>query len=326
MEFGLRRAQGPDAGLYGARAAMIGGCTGTSDVLAGMMFDVPVLGTRAHSWVMSFPDEITAFRAYAQTFPDACLLLVDTYDTLHSGIPNAIKVFDELRASGHEPAGIRLDSGDLAYLSKRARKMLDDAGYPNAKIVASNDLDEGIIRDLKAQGAAIDTWGVGTKLITSDGCPALGGVYKLAAQEVNGKLEPRIKISDNAAKMTNPGYKKLYRIYDKCSGKAYADLITLEWEQYDETKPLTIFHPIDTWKKLTITDYTMRELLVPVFVKGKQVYQSPTLKEICAYARQEKATMWEETLRLFNPHDYKVDLSQPLYDLKQKMLAEASKG
>ena len=324
MEFGLRRAQGPDAGLYGARAAMIGGCASTSDVLAGMMFDIPVSGTHAHSWVMSFPDEISAFRAYADIFPGSCLLLVDTYDTLGSGVPNAIKVFGELRERGYEPLGIRLDSGDLAYLSKKARKMLDDAGFPKAKIIASNDLDEEIIRDLKEQGAAIDVWGVGTRLITSDGCPALGGVYKLAAEEVDGELQPRIKLSDNPAKMTNPGYKKLYRIYDRDTGKAYADLIALEEEQYDENQPLTIFHPVDTWKRMTITNYRLRELLVPIFVGGKQVYQSPTLKEICDYAKREKETMWEETLRLFNPHDYKIDLSQPLYDLKQSMLSQLS--
>src|SRR5690554_3819494 len=219
LEFGLRRAQGPDAGIYEARAAIIGGCSGTSNVMTGQMFGIPVSGTHSHSWVMSFPDELSAFRAYADAFPDACLLLVDTYNTLESGIPNAIKVFKELRERGHEPVGIRLDSGDLAYLSKKAREMLDKAGFSNAKIVASNDLDEELIWDLKAQGAKIDTYGVGTALITSKGCPALGGVYKMAAEEVDGKLIPKIKISDNQEKITNPGYKKVARIYNG-GGKA----------------------------------------------------------------------------------------------------------
>ena len=320
MEFGLRRAQGPDAGIYGARAAMIGGCVGTSNVLTGKMFDIPVLGTHGHSWVMSFDSELEAFRAYADTYPDACLLLVDTYDTIRQGIPNAITVFKELRAKGHEPLGIRIDSGDLAYLSKKARAMLDEAGFPNATITASSDLDEEVIFDLRAQGAKIDTWGVGTRLITSQNAPSLGGVYKLSALEKNGKMIPKIKLSENKGKITNPGYKKVLRIYDKAKHKALADLICLDEEQYDETKPLTIFDPVDTWKKLRLTNYTLRELLVPVFVRGKQVYHSPCLQDICAYAKQEMQTLWEEYKRLTKPHLSKVDLSEQLYELKQALI------
>ena len=265
MEFGLRRAQGPDAGIYGARAAIIGGCKSTSNVLTGQMYNIPIAGTHAHSWVMSFPDEITAFRKYAEMFPTSCLLLVDTYDTLKSGVPNAIQVFDELRAQGHEPVGIRLDSGDLAYLSREARKMLDAAGYPNTIICASGDLDENLIRDLKLQGACIDTWGVGTKLITSEDCPSLGGVYKMSAETVDGRVIPKIKISENPVKITNPGVKKLWRIYDNKTGKATADLIALDYETFDTTRPLTIYDPVNTWKSMTLTDYTMKELQVKVF-------------------------------------------------------------
>jgi len=325
MEFGLRRAQGPDAGIYGARAAYIGGCSGTSCVLTGQMFGIPVKGTHAHSWVMSFPDELTAFRVYADVYPHACLLLVDTYDTLKSGVPNAITVFKELRAKGHEPLGIRLDSGDLAYLSREARRMLNEAGFPNAKIFASGDLDETLIRDLQMQGAAIDVWAVGTKLITSDDCPALGGVYKLAAEEVDGKLVPKIKLSDNPAKMTNPGYKKVVRIYDSHSGMSIADLIMLDHETIDTTKPLRIFDPVETWKTMKITNYTLRDLLVPVFVNGEQVYQSPDVREIQKYATRDLSTFWEAYRRLYNPHVYKVDLSQELYDTKQELIKKAVK-
>ncbi len=250
MEFGLRRAQGPDAGIYGARAAIIGGCSSTSNVIAGQKFGVPVAGTMAHSWVMDYPTEYDAFRAYANAYPDNCLLLVDTYDTLKSGVPNAIKVFQELRAEGHEPKGIRLDSGDLAYLSKKARKMLDDAGFEKAIICVSGDLEERSINSLLQQGAKIGSWGVGTKLITSEDLPALGGVYKLSAVfGKDGEVTPKIKLSDNTAKITNPGFKNLYRLYDKENGMAIADLITLRGEEIDDSKPLTIFHPIETWKQ-----------------------------------------------------------------------------
>lgn len=322
MEFGLRRAQGPDAGLYGARAAVIGGCGSTSNVLAGKAFGIPVAGTHAHSWVMNFPSEYEAFRAYADLFPDACLLLVDTYDTLKSGVPNAIRVFRELRDAGHEPKGIRLDSGDLAYLSKRARKMLDEAGFPNTVICASGDLDEYVISSLKAQGAKIDLWGVGTKLITSADMPALGGVYKLSALYPQGGEEiPKIKLSDNTDKITNPAFKQTWRIYDKQTGKAEADLLCLRDENIDTSRPLTVCHPKDRWKKTTFTDYTARPLSVPVFLKGECVYEFPPLCEVCAYAESEKRSFWDEYKRLTNPHVYKVDLSEKLYCVKNELIA-----
>jgi nicotinate phosphoribosyltransferase len=322
LEFGLRRAQGPDAGIYGARAAIIGGCTSTSNVLTGELFGIPAKGTHAHSWVMSFPNEIDSFRAYADIFPDTCMLLVDTYDTLKSGVPNAIKVFEELRTKGHKPVGIRLDSGDLAYLSKKARVMLDDAGFHDAMIFASSDIDEWLIRDMKLQGAKIDVWGVGTKLITGDGCPALGGVYKLAAEIENGILIPKIKVSDNVEKITNPGYKKIARLYDNGSKKAIADLIMMEDEVIDEKQPLVIFHPVDTWKRMRLTNYYAKELLIPVFVNGKQVYESPGLMDIRQYAKQDLSTFWDEIKRLINPQEYKVDLSYKLYDLKKSLLEQ----
>ncbi len=323
LEFGLRRAQGPDAGVYGARAAIIGGCSATSNVLTGQLFGIPVRGTHAHSWVMSFPDELTAFRAYAETFPENCLLLVDTYDTLKSGIPNAITVFDELRHKGYKPLGIRLDSGDIAYLSKKARKMLNQAGFDDVKIVASGDLDEWTIWDLKAQGAAVDIWGVGTALITSSDCPALGGVYKLVAEELKGKMHPKIKISENPSKITNPGYKKVYRFYDKDS-KAIADLIMLDDEVVDKRRPLTIFDPVETWKRMTLKNYTARDLLVPVFRNGVKVYDSPRLLDIQIYAKKDLDTLWDEYKRLKNPHIYKVDLSLKLFNLKNELLKEYS--
>ena len=322
MEFGLRRAQGPDAGIYGARAAIIGGCAGTSNVLTGQMYNIPAMGTHAHSWVMSFPTELDAFRKYAELFPTSCLLLVDTYDTLRSGVPNAIKVFKELRERGYEPKGIRLDSGDLAYLSREARKMLDDAGFPNTVICASGDLDENLIRDLKLQGACIDTWGVGTKLITSEDCPSLGGVYKLSAEYVDGRVVPKIKISENPVKITNPGVKKLYRIYDKDNGKAVADLIALEQETYDESQPLTIYDPVNTWKSMTLTNYTMKELQVPLFKNGKRVYESPSLMDIQKHCREDLDTFWDQYKRLLNPQRYKVDLSDSLWMLKNSMIQQ----
>ena len=325
MEFGLRRAQGPDAGLYGARAAMIGGCVGTSNVLAGQMFDVPVMGTHAHSWIMSFPDEYTAFKTYAEMYPDNCTLLVDTYDTLKSGVPNAIRVFQEFKDAGKPliKYGIRLDSGDLAYLSKEARKMLDEAGFPEATICASNDLDEFLLHDLKMQGPAIDSWGVGTNLITSKDCPSFGGVYKLAAiQNEEGEFVPKIKISENTEKITNPGNKTIYRIYEKASGKIKADLICFADEVIDPKQNLLLFDPMDTWKKTKLAGgtYTVREILLPIFKNGECLYKSPTLKEIAAYCREEKDTLWDETKRLFYPHRVYVDLSQKLYAVKQSLL------
>ena len=326
MEFGLRRAQGPDAGTYGARAAMIGGCDGTSNVLAGKCFDVPVLGTHAHSWIMSFDDEYSAFRAYADLYPDSCTLLVDTYDTLRSGVPNAIRVFEELRDEGHMPKhyGIRLDSGDLAYLTKKARVMLDEAGFPDAVIAASGDLDENLIASLKAQGAPITSWGVGTKLITSEDCPAFGGVYKLAASKSKDAEEftAKIKISENPAKITNPGDKTIYRIYGKEDGKIRGDLICLVGEHYDEADDLTIFDPQATWKKSTLAGgtYTLRELLVPIFIKGQCVYKSPSVMDIRSYCQDELNTLWDESRRLVNPQEVYVDLSMPLYQLKNELL------
>lgn len=325
MEFGLRRAQGPDAGLYGARAAMIGGCVGTSNVLAGRLFDVPVMGTHAHSWIMSFKDEYTAFKAYADLYPDNCTLLVDTYDTLKSGVPNAIRVFQEAMDDGviFKKYGIRLDSGDLAYLSKEARKMLDAAGFTDAAITASNDLDEYLLHDLKIQGAAINSWGVGTHLITSKDCPSFGGVYKLAAiMDENGEFQPKIKISENTEKITNPGNKTIYRIYDKTTGKVKADLICFVGEKYDTREDLLLFDPSETWKKTKLPggSYTMREILVPIFKNGECVYTSPSVMEIAAYCRQEKKTLWDETKRLFYPHRVYVDLSQNLYEVKKSLL------
>ncbi len=331
MEFGLRRAQGPDAGIYGARAAIIGGCCGTSNVLTGKMFGVPVLGTHAHSWVMSFPSEIEAFRHYAKTFPDACTFLVDTYDTLRSGVPNAIKVFKEMQEEGIELKnyGIRLDSGDLAYLSKKARKMLDEAGFTDAKITASSDLDENLIMSLKLQGAKINNWGVGTKLITSDDCPSFGGVYKLAAEsDGNGGFIPKIKLSNNPSKVTNPGVKKVMRFYDKTTGKIKADLICLDDEQYNENERIKLFDHMAKWKKMILKpgQYTVRELLVPVFKNGECVYTSPSVNEIKEYCAGELATLWDEHRRLANPHTVPVDLSDKLIELKNKLIDEMSEN
>ncbi len=324
MEFGLRRAQGPDAGAYGARAAVIGGCVGTSNVLAAKMFKVPALGTHAHSWIMSFEDEITAFRTYASLYPNNATLLVDTYDTLRSGVPNAIKVFQELKEAGNMPTnyGIRLDSGDLSYLSKKARKMLDEAGFTDASICASSDLDEYLIDSLKTQGAKINSWGVGTNLITSKDCPAFGGVYKLAAIKKDGKFVPKIKLSENQWKITNPGNKTVYRVYDKDTGKIRADLIAFADEKFDEGNPLLLFDPMATWKKtyLKPNTYTLKELLVPIFVDGKCVYESPSVMDIREYCQSELSTLWDETRRLINPHDVYVDLSNELYQTKCRLI------
>lgn len=323
MEFGLRRAQAPDAGIYGARAAIIGGCSSTSNVLTGQMFGVPVAGTMAHSWVMGYDSEYEAFKAYAEAYPDNCMLLVDTYDTLRSGVPNAIKVFKELKAKGHKPKGIRLDSGDLAYLSKKARKMMDEAGFPEAMICVSGDLDERSINSLLQQGAKIDSWGVGTKLITSEDLPALGGVYKMSAViEKDGTVTPKIKLSDNTAKITNPAFKSLYRLYDKESGMAIADLITVKGEEVDEEKPLTLFHPVETWKRHEVENFRAEELLHLIVKDGKAVYTFPKLQEIQAYSKGELEKFWEEYLRFDMPQVYKVDLSSKLHALKIKMIDE----
>lgn len=324
MEFGLRRAQGPDAGIYGARAAMIGGCTGTSNVLAGKMFDVPVKGTHAHSWIMSFPDEYTAFRTYADFYPQACILLVDTYDTLKSGVPNAIKVFKEMKEAGIKLGyyGIRLDSGDLAYLSKKARKMLDEAGFNDAVISASSDLDEYLIDSLKTQGAKITSWGVGTNLITSKDCPAFGGVYKLAAvMDKDGTFIPKIKLSENSDKITNPGNKTVYRVYDR-DGMIKADLISFADEVYSENDPLLLFDPVETWKKTLLKpgEYTLREIVLPVFKNGICIYETPSVMDIQAYCDKELATLWDESKRLVNPHEVHVDLSSRLFDVRKELL------
>ncbi len=330
MEFGLRRAQGPDAGIYGARAAIIGGCVGTSNVLCGQLFDVPVRGTHAHSWIMSFPDEYTAFKTYADMYPAACILLVDTYDTVKSGIPNAIRVFTEMRDAGIELSsyGIRLDSGDLAYLSKKARQMLDTAGFNDAVISASNDLDEYLIESLKAQGAMITSWGVGTNLITAKDNPAFGGVYKLAAiMDAKGEFVPKIKLSENTEKVTNPGNKTVYRIYDKETHKIKADLICLVGEQFDENKALLLFDPGEPWKKTRLPggSYLIRELMIPLFRNGECCYESPKVMDIRAYCQKELDTLWDETKRFVNPHTVYVDLSKELYDTKIRLLDEMNR-
>lgn len=319
FEFGLRRAQGPDAGIYGARAAIIGGCTATANVLAGKMFNIPVVGTHAHSWVQKFDNELDAFEAYAKIYPNNCLLLVDTYDVLKSGMPNAIKVFKDLKARGHKPLGIRLDSGDLDYLSKECKNMLTEAGFEDVRITASNDLDEYCISNLKSSGSPINSWGVGTKLITSSDSPSLGGVYKLVASYKDGKYEPKIKISEDPEKITNPGYKKVVRIYNT-QGHAEADLIMLEDESIDTTKPLTIFHPVYKWKTKTFTNYTIKELLKPLYINGECKYENKSVKEIQEYTRNELNTLWREYKRLLYPQTYKVDLSENLCTLKESML------
>lgn len=319
FEFGLRRAQGPDAGIYGARAAIIGGCTATANVLAGKMFNIPVVGTHAHSWVQKFDNELDAFEAYAKIYPNNCLLLVDTYDVLKSGMPNAIKVFKDLKAKGHKPLGIRLDSGDLDYLSKECKNMLTEAGFEDARITASNDLDEYRISNLKSSGSPINSWGVGTKLITSSDSPSLGGVYKLVASYKDGNYEPKIKISEDPEKITNPGYKKVVRIYNT-QGHAEADLIMLEDEYIDNTKPLTIFHPVYKWKTKTFTNYTIKELLKPLYINGECKYEKKSVIEIQEYTRNELNTLWREYKRLLYPQTYKVDLSEKLCTLKESML------
>lgn len=325
MEFGLRRAQGPDAGTIGARAAIIGGCAGTSNVQAGEAYNVPIMGTHAHSWIMSFDNEFDAFMTYANTFKDNVTLLVDTYNVLQSGVPNAIKVFEKLKNEHRLPKlyGIRIDSGDLAYLSKKSRKMLDEAGFEDAKICVSSDLDEYLISSLNNQGAKIDSYGVGTNLITSKDCPAFGGVYKLSAVENNGVFVPKIKLSENTIKITNPDNKKIVRIYNE-EGKACADIICLVSENFDSTKDLTIFDPVDTWKKTTFkaNTYTTRELLEEIFINGDCVYELPSVKEIVNYAKAEKETLWEETKRLVNPHTYYVDLSDALWAEKQALIRQ----
>jgi len=325
MEFGSRRAQGYDGAIYGARAAFIGGCVGTACTIAEREFNIPALGTMAHSWIQMFPTELEAFRAYARTYPNNCTLLVDTYNVLKSGVPNAIRVFnEELVPRGFRPKGIRIDSGDITYLSKRARKMLDEAGYHDCKIVASNSLDEYIIRDILMHGAKVDSFGVGERLITSRSEPVFGGVYKLSAVEENGEIVPKIKISENVEKITNPGFKQVWRFFDKKTGKAMADVITFNDETIDENEPYELFDPEFTWKRKTVTDFTAKRLLVKIFDKGTCVYESPKLQDIKNYCKEQVDTLWDEVKRFENPHKYYVDLSLPLWEMKQRLLKEYS--
>lgn len=324
MEFGSRRAQGYSGAVVGARAAYIGGVNGTACAISDEIYGVPALGTMAHSWVQLFDSEYEAFKAYAKNYPHGCTLLVDTYNVLKSGIPNAIRVFDEvLKPMGARPVGVRIDSGDITYLSKKCREMLDAASYPDCKIVASNSLDEYIIRDMLLQGAKIDSFGVGERLITSKSEPVFGGVYKLVATEdSDGNITPKIKISENVAKITTPGFKQVHRLYSKKDSSALADVITMHGEQIDDTKPYTIFDPEHTWKRKTITDFYSRELLKPVFVKGECVYDSPDIDVLREYCKMEVDGLWDEVKRFENPHTYYVDLSEDLWKLKHKMLEE----
>ena len=326
MEFGARRAHGHGASYYGARAAIIGGCTGTSCLLTAKDFGVKASGTMAHSWVQLFPDEYTAFKTYAEEYPDSCMLLVDTYNVLKSGIPNAIKVFDEvLKPLGKRPLGIRIDSGDITYITKKARKMLDDAGYPDCKICVSNSLDEYLIRDMIFQGAKVDSYGVGERLITASSEAVFGGVYKLSAVDNKGEIVPKIKISENEAKITIPGVKIPWRLYDRETGKAIADVITMGHEKIDSSEPYELFDPNHTWKRKVVTDFIAKKLQVKVFENGKQVYESPSVKEISAYRQEQVDSMWDEVTRFENPHTYYVDLSEELWELRHSLLNQHNK-
>ncbi len=320
VEFGLRRSQGLEAGLSGARSAFVGGCCGTSNVMAGKKYGVPVLGTHSHAWVQSYESELEAFRAYAKTYPQSTLLLVDTYDTLKSGLPNALIVFNELKQKGYKPLGIRIDSGDLEYLSKKARKILDDAGFEDVKILASDNLDEYTIEHLKSIGAKIDIWGVGTKLITSYDCPSLGGVYKMAAVVKDGKFEPKMKFSEDPRKMNNPAYKQVHRLYDKKTNMAIADLISLDDENLDDSKILEIFHPLYTYKRKKIQNFYSKKLLKPLFENGHLVREFCDVTKAQQKAQNEKKTFWHEYLRNIKPATYKVDLSLKLWNIRQKLI------
>lgn len=321
LEFGSRRAQGFDGAVYGARASYIGGCAGTACTISDREFGVPALGTMAHSWVQLFDTELDAFCAYAKAYPDSCTLLVDTYDVRKSGIPNAIEAFNrEVLPRGFRPKGIRIDSGDITYLSKKARKMLDEAGFEDVKIIASNSLDEYIIRDMLRQGAQVDSFGVGERLITASSTPVFGGVYKLVAVEDNGVMKPKIKLSENVAKVTTPGAKNLWRLYDNETGMAIADLITLADEVVDDSQPYELFDPDVTWKRKTVENYTARQLLQPLFIGGKCVYNYPALEDIKNYCAEQVDTLWDEVKRFENPHNYYVDMSQALWDMKNEMI------
>ena len=324
MEFGSRRAQGYDAAILGARATYIGGCGATACAITDRDYGVPAIGTMAHSWVQMFDSEYEAFRSYAEIYPEDCTLLIDTYNVLKSGVPNAIKVFDEVIVpKGFRPKGVRIDSGDIAYLSKKARKMLDDAGYSDVKIVASNSLDEYIIRDLQVQGAKVDSFGIGERLITSKSDPVFGGVYKLVAVEKDGEYVPKIKVSESSEKIINPHFKKLYRLYDE-NNMAVADYVCVHDESLDTEHPIeiTIFDPIETWKKRTFTNVHAKEMLKPIFVKGELVYEQPSIHEIRQHCKEQVETLWDEVKRFEKPHRYYVDLSQKLWDIKQQLLSD----
>lgn len=328
MEFGSRRAQSYDAAIFGARATYIGGCNATACAIADRDYGIPAVGTMAHSWVQMFDNELEAFQKYAEIYPDNCTLLIDTYNVLKSGLPNAIKVFDEIVVpSGHRPKGVRIDSGDIAYLSKQVRRILDEAGYEDVQIVASNSLDEYIIRDLFNQGAKVDSFGIGERLITSKSDPVFGGVYKLVAVERDGEYVPRIKVSESLEKITNPCFKRLYRLYNADSGKAEADYICVHDEELYTKKPitLTIFDPVATWKKKTLENVWAKELLVPIFEKGKCVYECPDIKDIRSYCAQQVDTLWDEVTRFENPHTYYVDLSEKLWNIKNGLLSDLQK-
>ena len=326
MEFGSRRAHGTNSAVLGARAAYIAGCVGTACALSDELYSIPALGTMAHSWVQMFPTEYDAFKAYAEAYPDGCTLLIDTYNVLKSGLPNAIKVFNEcVVPRGYRPKGVRIDSGDITYLTVKIRKELDRAGFEDCAIVVSNSLDEYIITDTLAQGAKIDSFGVGERLITAKSSPVFGGVYKLVGVEENGKVVPKIKISENPAKITIPDFKQVYRLYDNQTGKAIADVMTLHNEEIDPAKPYEIFDPVHTWKKKTVTDFTARKLLVKIFENGNCVYDSPPLAKIREYCAQQTDTIWDEVKRFENPHRYYVDLSQKLWDVRRDLLEKYSK-
>lgn len=321
MEFGSRRAQGYEAAILGARAAYIGGCIGTANTIVDRDFSVPALGTMAHSWIQMFPSEYEAFKAYAETYPDNCVLLVDTYNTLKQGVPNAIKVFKEvLLPMGYRPKGIRIDSGDIAYLSKEARKMLDEAGFEDCIILASSSLDEYVIRDLINQGAQVDSFGVGERLITAKSEPIFGGVYKLCAVEENGELVPKIKVSENVGKITTPGFKQVYRLFSRDTNKAIADVITLHDEVINDDEPYEIFHPLYTWKRKIVRNFYAKPLLVKIFDKGTNIYQSPDVHEIRQFCKEQIDLLWDEVKRFERPHEYFVDLSQALWDIKDNLL------
>lgn len=325
MEFGSRRAQGSDAAILGARAAYIGGCGGTACTICEKKYGIPALGTMAHSWVQLFDSEYEAFKTYAELYPENCTLLIDTYNVLKSGIVNAIRVFNEVIVpKGFRPGGVRIDSGDITYLSKKVRKILDDAGFSDCEIVASNSMDENIIKDTLSQGAQIDSFGIGERLITSKSEPVFGGVYKLSAVEKGGEFQPKIKISENVTKITNPGFKKVFRLFEKESGKAIADVITLFDETLIGEESYELFDPEYTWKRKTVTDFEAKELLVQIFDHGKCVYQSPSTQEIRSYCAAQLDTLWDEVKRFENPHKYYVDLSKKLWEIKECLLLEMS--